>query len=70
VEGNGAGVEIRAFEGADSEVDRAEAAYAASVRPCAAADSAKSVRLEARASAGHIDAVLGERVTGKDPPSR
>jgi hypothetical protein len=70
VEGNGAGVEIRAFEGADSEVDRAEAAYAASVRPCAAADSARSVRLEARASAGHMDAVLGERVIGKDPPSR
>jgi len=66
VEGNGAGVEIRAFEGADSEVDRSEATYAASIRPCAAAGAARSVRIEARASAGRTNAILGERVTGKD----
>jgi hypothetical protein len=64
-EGDGAGVEIRVFDGVDSEVDRSEAAHAASVRPCASADSAKTVRIEARASAGHMDAVLGQRLTGK-----
>jgi len=66
VEGPGAGVEIRAFDGADSEVDRCEAAHAASARACAASDSAKSVRFEARASAGRVDAILGERLTGKE----
>jgi hypothetical protein len=66
VEGAGAGVEIRVFDGGDAELDRSEAAHAAGVRVCAAADSPKSVRFEARASAGRLDAVLGERVTGKD----
>jgi hypothetical protein len=66
VEGSGAGVEIRAFEGGDLEVDRSEAAYAAGVRPCASPDTSKIVRLEARASAGRMDAVLGVRVTGRD----
>jgi hypothetical protein len=65
-QGDGAGIEIRAFEGADGEIDRSEAAHAASVRACAPSDSARSVRFEMRASAGHMDAVVGERVSS--PP--
>jgi hypothetical protein len=66
VEGSGAGVEIRAFDATDTEIDRSESAYAAGVRACATADSATTVRFEARASAGRMDAILGERMTGKD----
>ena len=66
VEGSGAGVEIRAFDGLETEVDRSEAAYAAGVSACAPANSARSVRLEARASAGRMEAILGERTVGKD----
>ncbi len=52
VEGSGAGVELRAFDGPETEVDRSEAAYAAGVRACAPANSARSVRLEARSLGG------------------
>jgi hypothetical protein len=65
-QGDGAGIEIRAFEGADGEIDRSEAAHAASVRACAPSDSARNVRFEMRASAGRMDAVVGERVSS--PP--
>jgi hypothetical protein len=66
-QGDGLGVELRAIDGADGEeIDRSEAAHAASVRACAPADAARSVRFEARASAGRLDAVIGERTTGKD----
>jgi hypothetical protein len=61
-QGEGSGVELRVFDAADgSEVDRSESAHAASVRACAPADAARGVRFEARASAGHMDAVIGER---------
>jgi hypothetical protein len=62
VQGDGAGVEARVFEGTD-EIDRSEAAHAASVRACAPPEAARSVRFEVRASAGHVDAVLGERTS-------
>jgi hypothetical protein len=61
-QGDGLGVELRAIDGADGEeIDRSEAAHAASVRACAPADAARTVRFEARASAGRLDAVVGER---------
>jgi hypothetical protein len=63
-QGDGAGVELRVFEGTD-EIDRAEAAHAAGVKVCAPADGPRSIRIEVRASAGHMDAVLGERVLGE-----
>jgi hypothetical protein len=65
VQGDGAGVEARVFEGSD-ELDRSEAAHAASVRACATAEAPRAVRFEVRASAGHVDAILGERTSS--PP--
>ena len=63
-QGEGSGVELRAFDAADgSEVERSESAHAASVHVCSPADAARGVRFEARASAGHMDAVIGERTT-------
>jgi hypothetical protein len=62
VEGNGGGVELRAFEGTDDEVDRSEAAYATAVRACAPGEAARIVRFELRAAAGRLDAVVGERL--------
>jgi hypothetical protein len=66
-QGDGLGVELRALDGAvGEEIDRSEAAHAASVHACAAAEAARTVRFEARAGAGRMDAVIGERSTGKD----
>ena len=63
VQGEGAGVELRVVEGVDTEIDRAEAAYAATVRACAAADQGpRAVRFEARASTGRLDGIAGERL--------
>ncbi len=64
-QGDGAGIEVRVFEGTD-EIDRSEAAHAASVKACASTDAARGVRFEARASAGHVDAVLGERTSNRE----
>ena len=64
-QGDGAGIELRVFEGTD-EIDRSEAAHAVSVKACATPEAARGVRLEARASAGHVDAVLGERTSNRD----
>jgi hypothetical protein len=65
-QGDGLGVELRALDGADGEeIDRSEAAHAASVRACATADAPRGVRFEARAVAGRMDAVVGERWTSK-----
>ncbi|HEX4447082.1 MAG TPA: hypothetical protein VH044_10110, partial [Polyangiaceae bacterium] len=63
-QGDGAGVELRVFEGTE-EIDRSEAAHAVGVKVCAPADGPRAVRLEVRASAGHMDAVLGERILGE-----
>lgn len=64
-QGEGAGLELRAFEGLDAEIDRAQAAHAASVRACAQ-DTVRTVRFEIHASAGRLDAVLGERIESSD----
>jgi len=61
VEGDGAGVDLRAIDGA-GEMDRQEGAEAAAVRACAPADRGDTVRIEMRASAGRLDAVVGEWV--------
>jgi hypothetical protein len=60
-EGAGTGIDLVAFDGAGSVVDRAEAAQAATVRVCAAPSQPMPVRFEARASAGQLDVVVGER---------
>jgi hypothetical protein len=61
-EGDGAGVELRAFDSATgADLDRSEGAHAAAVRACAGSGAARDVRFELRASAGHMDAVVGER---------
>jgi hypothetical protein len=62
-EGEGAGVEVHVIDAEGAEVDRAEGAHAASARACAASDGARVVRIELRASAGRLDAVVGERTT-------
>jgi hypothetical protein len=66
VEGPGAGVEVRAFDDGDVEVDRSEAPFAAAVRACAKQDGPRAIRFEARASAGHLEAVVGERLEPVD----
>jgi hypothetical protein len=63
-EGDGTGIEARVFEGTD-EIDRSEAAHAVSVKACATADAPRAVRFEVRASAGHLEAVLGERTSSE-----
>jgi len=61
-QGDGAGVELRAFDPNDgTELDRSEAEQAASVRVCAPQDAARSARIEVRATAGRLDAVVGEQ---------
>lgn len=61
-EGDGTGLETRLFDAATGEeVDRSHGQVAAGVRACAGA-TAKTFRLETRASAGKLDAVLGIRV--------
>jgi hypothetical protein len=66
-QGEGAGVELRAFEGVDLEVDRAHGAGSAAVRACARADAPRVIRFEARASAGELDAIVGERLETFSP---
>jgi hypothetical protein len=66
VEGPGAGIEMRAFDGAGTEIDRSEAAHSASVRACAPSDAPRSVRIEVRASAGRMAALLALGSTGGD----
>ncbi len=61
VEGQGTGIDLAAFDETGAAVDRAEGARATGVRACAAPATGAVVRIEARASAGQLDAVLGER---------
>jgi hypothetical protein len=59
-QGDGSGIELRAFDGADgAEIDRCEAPHAASIRACAKPNSGRTVRFEVRASAGRMDGVVG-----------
>jgi hypothetical protein len=62
LQGEGAGLEMRAFDDAQGELDRAEGPGAAMIRVCSLPASARAVRIEMRASAGHVDAVVGERL--------
>ncbi|HEY8038339.1 MAG TPA: hypothetical protein VIF15_01035 [Polyangiaceae bacterium] len=62
-QGDGAGVDVRASDADGSDLDRSESAYAASVRACAPADAARSVHFDVRASAGHVDALIGEQTS-------
>jgi hypothetical protein len=65
-QGEGVGVELRAFEagnGAGAELDRSHGANAASVRACAPPEAPRQVRFELRATTGKLDAVVGERGT-------
>jgi hypothetical protein len=62
VEGDGAGLELRAFDEAHAEIDRAEAPDAAAVRTCAPASAGRLVHFEMRASAGSLKAIVGETV--------
>lgn len=62
VEGEGTGLELRLFDAAtNEELDRAAGQTSASVRACAGGAS-MNVRTEARATAGKLTAVLGERL--------
>jgi hypothetical protein len=65
VQGEGAGVDLQAVDSGDETVlDRAESAEAASVRACARGEVQRRVRFEARASAGRLDALVGETSEG------
>jgi hypothetical protein len=67
VEGEGTGLEARLFDAVTGEeMDRSHGQTAASVRACAAGTT-RTVRLEVRATAGKLDAVLGERKTPGSP---
>ncbi len=67
VEGEGTGLEVRLFDAStNEELDRSHGQTAAAVRACTAG-AARNVRIEARATAGKLDAVLGER-TGPAAP--
>jgi hypothetical protein len=62
-EGEGTGLELRLFDAVSGEeLDRSHGQTAASVRACAAQSAARSVRIEARSTAGKLDVVFGERI--------
>jgi hypothetical protein len=62
VEGEGTGLELRIFDAVSGdELDRSHGQTAGSVHACATADAPRSVRIDARATAGKLDAILGER---------
>ena len=68
VEGEGTGLETRIFDAVTGEeLDRSHGQNAAAVRACAAG-ATRSVRFEARATAGKLDAIIGERATPGGPP--
>lgn len=63
VEGEGTGLELRMVDApSGEELDRSAGQTAAAVRACAPPDATRTVRVEARASAGKLDLVVGERV--------
>lgn len=60
-EGEGTGLEARLFDAVTGEeLDRSHGQNAASLGACATS-STRSVRIEARATAGKLDAIIGER---------
>lgn len=65
VEGDGTGVELRVFDaGSNEELDRNAGQTSASVRACAGA-ATLNLRMEARATAGKLSAIIGERLSTK-----
>lgn len=65
-EGEGTGLGLEVIDVTDGEVlDRSHGQHVAAVQACAAS-ATRTVRVEARASAGKLDAVIGERLV----PSR
>jgi hypothetical protein len=65
VEGDGTGLELRMFDAVSGdELDRSHGQVSAKVQACAGSGPA-SVRVEARATAGKLDAIIGERVVEK-----
>jgi hypothetical protein len=61
-QGDGTGLLLRMFDAASGdELDRSHAPSAASVRACAPANAARSVRIELRTTSGKLDVILGER---------
>ena len=64
VEGEGTGLELRMFDAVSGdELDRSHGQISAGVRACAGS-AARSVRVESRATAGKLSAVIGERIVG------
>jgi hypothetical protein len=64
VEGDGAGVELRLFDGVTSdELDRESAEMRVSGRACASATMPRQVRVEIRGGTGRLEAVVGERLS-------
>lgn len=62
VEGEGTGLELRIFDAStNEEIDRGAGQTSASVRACAGS-AAMSLRTEVRATAGKLQAVIGERL--------
>jgi hypothetical protein len=62
-EGEGTGLELRAFDGATGEeLDRSHAERAVSVRACAPERRVPEVRFELKTTSGKLDVVVGERV--------
>jgi hypothetical protein len=62
-EGEGSGLELRAFDtSSGDELDRSHAARAVGVRACAPKLAVPVVRFELRATSGRLDVVVGERV--------
>jgi hypothetical protein len=61
-EGDGAGLELRAFDApSGDEVDRSHAARAVEARACAPTGAGRSIRWELRTTSGRLDVVVGER---------
>jgi hypothetical protein len=59
--GEGTGIELRMFDAVSGEeLDRSHGQTSASVRACAG-PTARSMRVEARATAGKLDAIIGEQ---------
>jgi hypothetical protein len=62
-EGDGSGLELRAFDPVTGEeLDRSHAERAVSVRACAPEKKVPDVRFELRVTGGKLDVVVGERV--------
>jgi hypothetical protein len=62
-EGEGTGLELRAFDAATGdELDRSHAQRAVGVLACAEAAAPRNVRFELRTTAGKLDVIVGERV--------